>query len=128
MAVQPDLDVIENAAHDIALMFEDVRDAWEVGGTKPNLEAINLYPMMDEIERELREWAGQKGLDFRVRKSPSLALWVRSDRTLLKRALSNLVGNAIRYTETGGVVLGACLLYTSPSPRDGLLSRMPSSA
>ena len=25
-------------------------------------------------------------------------------------------------------VLGLCLLYTSPSPRDGLLSRMPSSA
>ena len=25
-------------------------------------------------------------------------------------------------------VLNACLLYTSPSPRDGLLSRMPSSA
>ena len=28
-------------------------------------------------------------------------------------------GNALRYR---------CLLYTSPSPRDGLLSRMPSSA
>ena len=27
-----------------------------------------------------------------------------------------------------GVQLGYCLLYTSPSPRDGLLSRMPSSA
>ena len=26
------------------------------------------------------------------------------------------------------VTIGACLLYTSPSPRDGLLSRMPSSA
>ena len=26
------------------------------------------------------------------------------------------------------VVTGGCLLYTSPSPRDGLLSRMPSSA
>ena len=26
------------------------------------------------------------------------------------------------------VLLGTCLLYTSPSPRDGLLSRMPSSA
>ena len=25
-------------------------------------------------------------------------------------------------------ILGPCLLYTSPSPRDGLLSRMPSSA
>ena len=29
--------------------------------------------------------------------------------------------------ETGDVI-GTCLLYTSPSPRDGLLSRMPSSA
>ena len=28
----------------------------------------------------------------------------------------------------GTVVVGICLLYTSPSPRDGLLSRMPSSA
>ena len=27
-----------------------------------------------------------------------------------------------------GINLGTCLLYTSPSPRDGLLSRMPSSA
>ena len=28
----------------------------------------------------------------------------------------------------GAAGMGACLLYTSPSPRDGLLSRMPSSA
>ena len=27
-----------------------------------------------------------------------------------------------------GFLYGTCLLYTSPSPRDGLLSRMPSSA
>ena len=27
-----------------------------------------------------------------------------------------------------GIDYGTCLLYTSPSPRDGLLSRMPSSA
>ena len=29
---------------------------------------------------------------------------------------------------TGVFVIDSCLLYTSPSPRDGLLSRMPSSA
>ena len=33
------------------------------------------------------------------------------------------------YRDEGGFVpVGICLLYTSPSPRDGLLSRMPSSA
>ena len=31
-------------------------------------------------------------------------------------------------TKTTKAKLNACLLYTSPSPRDGLLSRMPSSA
>ena len=36
--------------------------------------------------------------------------------------LGMMVGN----TTTGQIT--ACLLYTSPSPRDGLLSRMPSSA
>ena len=30
--------------------------------------------------------------------------------------------------EYGGIDIQDCLLYTSPSPRDGLLSRMPSSA
>ena len=29
---------------------------------------------------------------------------------------------------TSAILAGFCLLYTSPSPRDGLLSRMPSSA
>ena len=37
------------------------------------------------------------------------------------------VSNAI-YTELVTKMLPFCLLYTSPSPRDGLLSRMPSSA
>ena len=43
-----------------------------------------------------------------------------------------ILGQLVRYTvEQGDVdsaLVLACLLYTSPSPRDGLLSRMPSSA
>ena len=39
--------------------------------------------------------------------------------SLVRRAMPNLIAYDIA---------GVCLLYTSPSPRDGLLSRMPSSA
>src|SRR5680860_1099834 len=45
--------------------------------------------------------------------------------------ISDSVGLSPGTSITGGtsmVVGGTCLLYTSPSPRDGLLSRMPSSA
>ena len=44
------------------------------------------------------------------------------------------MGNNVEYVSTDSqavyesIRLGDCLLYTSPSPRDGLLSRMPSSA
>ena len=48
----------------------------------------------------------------------------------------NINGNVVQFTaeeETArdneeAAYANACLLYTSPSPRDGLLSRMPSSA
>ena len=51
---------------------------------------------------------------------------VWTDPARLRIILNNLLSNAIKYQrhEEGG----DCLLYTSPSPRDGLLSRMPSSA
>ena len=39
-----------------------------------------------------------------------------------------LVGDSAGNNFLGGENTIACLLYTSPSPRDGLLSRMPSSA
>ena len=41
------------------------------------------------------------------------------------------IGNIMKYAQRYGKKNGkdrSCLLYTSPSPRDGLLSRMPSSA
>ena len=42
------------------------------------------------------------------------------------RMRTGVVGNTVNFPKIGKGQ--ACLLYTSPSPRDGLLSRMPSSA
>ena len=45
-------------------------------------------------------------------------------KTRIQLSKDEVESNALNYLEQ----LGLCLLYTSPSPRDGLLSRMPSSA
>src|SRR5664279_3009017 len=50
---------------------------------------------------------------------------ITSDSYLLRQSLRNANTNAAHHV---GYCLSVCLLYTSPSPRDGLLSRMPSSA
>ena len=49
---------------------------------------------------------------------------------LMLQEISNLLDNKEQKDEQGTVIdlNTSCLLYTSPSPRDGLLSRMPSSA
>ena len=48
---------------------------------------------------------------------------------MTKAELVEKVANQINLTKKQTeVVVNTCLLYTSPSPRDGLLSRMPSSA
>ena len=54
---------------------------------------------------------------------------------LNKKNISHQVLNAKQHEKEAEVIANAgrpgvvtCLLYTSPSPRDGLLSRMPSSA
>ena len=42
--------------------------------------------------------------------------------------LEPFVGSSLKFFVEGSILAQDCLLYTSPSPRDGLLSRMPSSA
>ena len=49
---------------------------------------------------------------------------VRTDRALYQY-VTDLKNT---YLRNGDLINKVCLLYTSPSPRDGLLSRMPSSA
>ena len=44
---------------------------------------------------------------------------------LLAKFFPRVYGGLLEQTQK---ITRACLLYTSPSPRDGLLSRMPSSA
>src|SRR5664279_5073392 len=47
--------------------------------------------------------------------------------TIERAAAPSFEGAEIRFDRGGTVQIFSCLLYTSPSPRDGLLSRMPSS-
>ncbi len=68
------------------------------------LQDFPLQTVLDQLEAEFAAEAAEKSLRFKV--APSSAV-VRSDPTLLGRVLANLVSNAIRYTQRGGVVVGA---------------------
>lgn len=73
------------------------------GGVVAVPEPIALDLLFEDVAREFALQAQAKGLRLRrVRTSA----WVMADRALLTACLRNLMSNAVRYTETGGVLIG----------------------
>ena len=60
--------------------------------------------IFDRLRVEFEPQARERGLDLRI--VPS-RLWIKSDRRLLPRLMQNLVSNAIKYTPSGRVLIGA---------------------
>jgi signal transduction histidine kinase/CheY-like chemotaxis protein len=86
-------------------LFESLLDMTKLdaGIVEPAQIALPLQGLLDRVETTFSETAHKKGLSLRV--VPSAA-WVASDPILLERVLLNLISNAVRYTERGGVVVG----------------------
>lgn len=75
----------------------------DAGRLEPEITEFALSEIFDQLKVEFEPMAREKGL--RLKTFPTRA-WVKSDRRLLRRVLQNLVSNAIKYTRSGGVLLG----------------------
>ena len=78
----------------------------DTGNLVPNVTTFPMQPVLDMLENQFIGMADKKELKFKILSSAAI---VRTDRQLLQRLLQNLVSNAIRYTETGGVLIGCRL-------------------
>jgi len=76
----------------------------DAGVVETNITDVPLGPLFSSLKSDFQPLAAQKGLNVKFRSTNAV---VRSDRTLLRRILQNIVSNAIRYTRKGGVLVGA---------------------
>jgi CheY-like chemotaxis protein/two-component sensor histidine kinase len=86
-------------------LFEALLDIsrLDAGVVQPRIETFGLASVFDRLAFEYAPVAKQKGLSLTVMKT---AIYIRSDPSLLERIVRNLVSNAVRYTDRGGLVLG----------------------
>jgi signal transduction histidine kinase len=75
----------------------------ELGGVQPVTDTFSIGPVIDSLNDSFADQARARGL--RLTFLPS-SLLVRTDPDLLLTILSNLISNAIKYTEKGGVLVG----------------------
>ncbi|MCK5771070.1 ATP-binding protein [Algiphilus sp.] len=75
----------------------------EAQAVQPDITVFALEPMLAALGAEYAVLAEARSLRMRTRGS---RLHVRSDRVLVERMLRNLLGNALRYTDSGTVLLG----------------------
>jgi Na+/proline symporter/signal transduction histidine kinase/CheY-like chemotaxis protein len=76
----------------------------DTGAMKPRFSEVPLNDFLNRIETDFAPIAQGKNLQLRVLPT---TLTVHSDPTLLRRLVQNLVSNAIKYTPSGKVLVGA---------------------
>ena len=75
----------------------------DAGAVKPRVESFPLSRTFSALRDAFSAAAQEAGLTLRF---ATTSAWCASDPLLLERVLSNLVSNALRYTVTGGVLVG----------------------
>lgn len=77
----------------------------EAGRYEVNLEAVDVVPIMAEVYTLLHTRALEKQLHFRVDLPPTPVPRLWADPAKVRQILLNLVGNALKFTEQGEVVV-----------------------
>lgn len=79
-------------------------NAMETSNIQIKHEPFEVVRILTETAEIFKSQAEEKGLDFESAPLDNLPQWIESDPIRLKQILSNLLGNAVRFTEKGKVL------------------------
>lgn len=119
--------IINNSGEHLHEVINGVLDLAKIEAGK-----IEIHPGRFEIERMLRSLhkmlslrARSQGLAFPLELLTALPRLVETDKSKLRQILINLLGNALKFTDTGSVTLAAWAEVTGETTQDQGLRRRP---
>ncbi|MDQ4137009.1 MAG: response regulator, partial [Pseudomonadota bacterium] len=107
---------IHAAGSDLLSLINDILDLSKIESGTVSLEVgdVGFRELTDNMERTFRQVAEERHLDFSIEIDPALPPKMRSDSKRLQQVLRNLLSNAFKFTESGGVTLKIASAEGSP--------------
>jgi len=113
--------VIKEAGENLLGIINDILDISKVESGHVHLEhiAFDLGELVERIGDVMSVRAHKKGLELTCHVAPEVPIHLMGDPTRLRQVIVNLLGNAIKFTETGEVLLDVKLPPESAMGNDG---------
>lgn len=111
--LQPDqaayLDAIQSSAGHALALIDDILDLsrLEAGKLQLRTEPVDLRALIEDASEILATRAVEKGLSLAHAIDPDVPARIKADPARLRQVLFNLAGNAVKFTEAGGVLIRA---------------------
>jgi two-component system sensor histidine kinase RpfC len=104
------------SARTLLTLIEDILDISKIEAGKVTLEItdFDLHGLVHSIGTMLAPQAHTKDLTFSVHIDPETPFLLRGDPVHMRQVLINLVGNAIKFTERGGIQIRVKLISEDP--------------
>jgi two-component system, OmpR family, phosphate regulon sensor histidine kinase PhoR len=108
-AVRECYNVIIGETQRLSRLVEDILSLsqFEAGAARLVMDDVNIARLVRQVVEDMQAAADEKGLDLHLSLPPKVPT-LRGDKDRLAVVLTNLVGNAIKYTPSGGTVEVAC--------------------
>ncbi len=100
-------DIINRSGEHLLTLINDVLEIAKIEAGKLQLEPgiFDLHTLVRDITDMMRIRAQEKGLELELDQSSQFPRYIRTDEARLRQILLNLVGNAVKFTEQGGVII-----------------------
>jgi signal transduction histidine kinase/CBS domain-containing protein/HPt (histidine-containing phosphotransfer) domain-containing protein/FixJ family two-component response regulator len=102
---QRQLDKVADAGQHLLEIINSILDIAKIESGKLILEHADfaLADLLDSVTNLIQERAGEKDLELRLERDPSLPSFLRGDALRIKQVLLNLASNAVKFTDQGRV-------------------------
>ncbi len=114
---RPNLQIISRSGESLLELINDILDMSKIEAGHMVFEPndFDLYAMLESVLAMFTLRAAQKGLSLTLKRGSDVPQFIRTDERKLRQVLVNLLGNAVKFTENGGIVLQVENKNTSPS-------------